>query len=81
MPTINGVSVTQSQAEVYNLIERYGPIADHALVPLAQHQLNVRLSSSGLRTRRSELYVKGLIREDLTIRTGSGRRARTFVAA
>lgn len=80
MPTINGTSVTASQADVYNVIAAYGPLADHALVPLAQHQMSVHQSSSGIRTRRLELARKGLVREISATRTGSGRRARVFEA-
>ncbi len=78
MPLINGVTVTQSQADVYGVIQERGPISDIALVPLAQHQLGVHLSSSGIRTRRAELVRKGLVREVGTIRTGSGRTASVY---
>lgn len=82
---INGVRVSDSQAAVYGVVKQYGGrsrgIADHALVPLAQHQLGVHLSSSGIRSRRAELFNKGLLREGTPVRTGSGRKARTFVAA
>lgn len=81
MPLINGVTVTQSQKDVYDVIAAYAPLADHALVPLAQHQMNVHQSSSGIRTRRKELVLKGLVREVAQTRTGSGRTAKVFEAA
>lgn len=81
MPLINGVTVTQSQADVYSVISSYGPLADHALVPLAQHQMQVHQSSSGIRTRRKELTQKGLVRQVAQTRTGSGRSAKVFEAA
>lgn len=77
--TINGISVTASQAEVYDVFEEFGvDLPDHALVPLAQHAMRSRQSSSGIRSRRAELVRKGLLREVGQTRTGSGRRASIY---
>lgn len=75
MPVINGRVVTDSQSEVYEVLKRYGPVADHALVPLAQHQLQVKQSSSGIRSRRAELAVQGLVKPSGTTKTGANRTA------
>ena len=80
MPTINGITVTPSQEAVYGVLKAYGPMPDHALVPLAQHALNVHQSSSGIRTRRRELERKSLVTEAGQCVTGSGRRAAVFEA-
>lgn len=81
MPLINGVAVNDRQAAVYDVLKQYGPVADHALVPLAQHMLNVHQSSSGIRTRRAELVQKGLATEVAVTKTGSGRQAKVFEVA
>lgn len=79
MQRIGNVSVTDNQAEVYNVLREFGPLPDVALVPLAQHVMNSRQSSSGIRSRRAELEDVGLVRD-----TGqkfvmpSGRRAHVW---
>jgi hypothetical protein len=78
--TRNGKPVTQGQADVYDVLAQYGPLADHALVPLAQHMLAVHQSSSGIRTRRRELQNIGLVQCVDTVKTGSGRLALVFEA-
>lgn len=79
---IKGIRVTPGQAEVYGVLKDYGPLPDHALVPLAQHVVNVHQSSSSIRSRRAELAGKGLIRETgKKVVMPSGRRARTFEVA
>lgn len=79
---INGKRVTPSQAEVYAVLELYGPLPDHALVPLAQHVVQTHQSSSGIRSRRAELVDLGLVREtDRRVKMPSGRNARTFEVA
>lgn len=81
MPVISGTRVTEGQAEVYEVLRTYGPVADHALVPLAQHQMSVRQSSSGIRTRRKELTDLGLVKPLPTVvKTGSGRAAKVYSA-
>lgn len=78
---IKGITLTQSQADVYAVIRSFPKgLADHALVPLAQHQMGVHQSSSGIRTRRSELAGLGLLTEAGKVKTGSGRTARVFKA-
>lgn len=69
-------SLTSAQQEIYTVLKQYGPLPDHALVPLAQHVVGAHQSSSGIRTRRSELERKGFVRAtgDL-VRTSSGRTA------
>lgn len=81
MTVVKGVSLTDNQTAVLDVIRQYGPIADHALVPLAQHQMQVHQSSSGIRTRRSELALHGLVVEVATSKTGSGRTARVWAVA
>lgn len=76
--TVNGVTLTKGQAAVYKVMEEYGPIADHALVPLAQHMASVHQSSSGIRSRRAELTRKGLLMKVATTKTGTGRSAGVY---
>jgi hypothetical protein len=80
MPVINGIAVNDRQKAVYDVLKEYGPVADHALVPLAQHMIQVHQSSSGIRTRRAELVNKGLVSEVTQTTTGSGRKAKVFEA-
>lgn len=73
---IKGIRVTDAQAEVYAVLKQFGPLPDHALVPLAQHVIHAHQSSSGIRSRRAELEDKHLVtaEPDFAI-TASGRRA------
>jgi hypothetical protein len=80
MPLIGSTVVTDRQAAVYDVLKQYGPIADHALVPLAQHQMQLKQSSSGIRTRRAELVDLGLVEEVGQTKTGSGRSAKIYGA-
>lgn len=70
--------MTTSQRVVYDVLSNYGPLPDHALVPIAQHVEQVHQSSSGIRTRRAELSAGP---EPLVVDTGrrvkmpSGRTA------
>ena len=73
--------LTPGQTEVLAVLKEYGPIADHALVPLAQHQMKVNQSSSGIRSRRAELQRRGLVVEVARTKTRSGRMAGVFEAA
>lgn len=76
-----GVTVTKRQAEVYDVFTEFGvALPDHALVPLAQHAMKSSQSSSGIRSRRSELYRKGLLRHVRNTTTRSGRSARVYEA-
>jgi hypothetical protein len=79
--TVKGITLTDRQAAVYNVLRQYGPIADHALVPLAQHQMQVHQSSSGIRTRRKELSDLTLVKSVATTKTGSGRKASVWCIA
>lgn len=72
--------LTPGQTEVLAVLKEYGPIADHALVPLAQHQMKVNMSSSGIRSRRAELERKNLVAQVSTTKTRSGRTAGVFEA-
>lgn len=80
-PRIKGITVTKSQAEVYGVFTNFGvALPDHALVPLAQHALRSKQSSSGIRSRRHELVAKGLLRVQGETKTGSGRKAVVYEA-
>lgn len=80
--TIKGIKVSDAQAAVYGVFRSLRrPLADQALVPLAQHQLKVHQSSSGIRTRRAELVSKKLLVESKPTTTGSGRPAKTYKVA
>jgi hypothetical protein len=73
--------LTASQREVYDVLKTYGPLPDHALVPLAQHVARSHQSSSGIRTRRSELSDFGRAKDTgKTIKMPSGRNARVYKA-
>lgn len=79
MNRINGIAVTDSQAAVYGVLKQFPKgLPDHALVPLAQHAQQVHQSSSGIRTRRSELWTKGLLQAVGTTKTASGRTAYVY---
>lgn len=81
MPRIKGTTVTAGQQDVYDALKRYGPMPDHALVPLVQHATGSHQSSSGIRTRRAELLTKRLVRPTLkTVLTASGRHATVWEA-
>lgn len=81
MPKIKGVTVTHGQQDVYRVLKQYGPMPDHALVPLVQHSAGSHQSSSGIRTRRAELLTKRLVRPTLdTALTAAGRHAQVFEA-
>jgi hypothetical protein len=55
------VKVTKGQLAVHSTLKQYGPLADHALVPIVQHEVGIHYSSSGIRSRRSELASKGAV--------------------
>jgi len=79
--------MTASQNAVLSTMKSFGrPIADHALVPLVQHMAGEHFSSSRIRTARAELARMKVDGQAPVVpvgfvKTGSGRRARTFVAA
>jgi hypothetical protein len=72
--------MTTGQAAVLDVIEQYGPLTDAALVPLVQHVSNVRMSSSGIRTRRNELVSAGKITQSGEVKMPSGRAAALWSA-
>lgn len=79
--TIKGHNLTPAQAEVYRVLASIdGGLPDHALVPLTQHVAGVRLSSSGIRSRRAELARRGLVKAKGHVTTGSGRTATVWEA-
>lgn len=47
--------MTASQRAVFDVLNQYGPMPDHALVPLVQHAAQQHFSSSRIRTARKEL--------------------------
>ncbi len=73
------VALTANQSAIYKVIKQYGPLPDHALVPLAQHAAGYQ-SSSGIRTRRNELVAKGLVVPSSTVKMPSGRHATIYSA-
>jgi hypothetical protein len=73
--------MTTSQEAVLAVLEKYGPLPDHALVPLCQHVSSLRLSSSGIRSRRAELADLGKVQATgETIKMPSGRFAHVWEA-
>lgn len=72
---IAGFPVTPAQFEVYTVLKQYGPLPDHALVPLAQHVVKSHQSSSGIRSRRAELAISALVVPVDEVKTSSGRTA------
>ena len=73
--------MTNGQTTVFNVLKEHGPLPDHALVPLAQHVANAKMSSSGIRTRRAELVDQGLVEEVDTVKMPSGRLASVWNVA
>lgn len=67
--------VTSGQSAVLGVLEQHAPLPDHALVPLVQHVANVRMSSSGIRSRRAELVEQGKVKQVDTVKMPSGREA------
>ena len=73
--------INDSQSAVLGVIREFGPLPDVALVPLAQHFADVHQSSSGIRTRRSELAQAGVVKQVDTIVLPSGRSAAVWDVA
>lgn len=67
--------VNDSQREVLSVLNKYGPVPDSALVPLAQHFSKIHQSSSGIRTRRKELVQKNMVKQVDSVMLPSGRPA------
>lgn len=78
MSGIDGLRPTQ--LEVYETLRRYGPLPDHALVPLAQHVVRIPQSSSGIRSRRAELARSGFVESINEVTMPSGRKAHVWAA-
>ena len=69
------MKLTKGQKAVYATLKEYGPLADHALVPIMQHQALAFYSSSGIRSRRAELAAKGALVPKGAVKMPSGRKA------
>lgn len=67
--------MTASQEIVLSVLQKYGPLPDHALVPLVQHVAQTHMSSSGIRSRRAELADQGEVIAVDEVRMPSGRMA------
>lgn len=75
------MSLTLGQTEVLSVMRDFKhALPDQALVPYAQHAAGLRMSSSGIRSRRAELTRLGLVQAAGTVKTGSGRSAATYRA-
>lgn len=72
--------MTTAQQTVLDVLTNYGPVPDHALVPLVQHVAQARMSSSGVRTRRDELVKAKLVHQSGEIKMPSGRMAAVWSA-
>jgi hypothetical protein len=81
MPQINGVDVTPQQEAIHGLIARFAEgVTDHALVPVATHEMKIVYSESGIRSRRAELARKGLVKPVGQVQTRRGRYATRWAA-
>lgn len=78
MQIIDGIRVNDSQYAIYSVLKNFGPLPDHALIPIAQHVLHTRQASSGIRTRRKELVDLGLARSTGKTKTAANRNATVF---
>jgi hypothetical protein len=67
--------MNEAQAAVFVTLRDYGPLADHALVPIMQHEVGIHQSSSGIRSRRSELVSQGRVKAVSTMTMPSGRES------
>lgn len=73
--------MTASQEAVLAVLEKHGPLPDHALVPIVQHVERHHMSSSGIRSRRAELVEQGYVVEVDEIKMPSGRMAAVWAVA
>lgn len=74
--------LTPGQRDVFGVLRDYGPMADSALVPIAQHMCSVHQSSSSIRSRRAELTRLGLVQDTgNTVTMPSGRKSHVYAAA
>lgn len=68
--------MTASQNAVLSVLGDYGPLPDHALVPMVQHVAGQHYSSSRIRTARNELVAAGKVEDTgQEIKMPSGRMA------
>lgn len=67
--------MTTNQQHVFDALSQYGPLPDHALVPLIQHVVQAHQSSSGVRSRRAELTARGRVAAVGSVKMPSGRHA------
>jgi len=73
------ITLTNGQRDVLMTLAEYGPLPDHALVPLAQHVVSAHQSSSSIRSRRAELARAGLVVDTGRYkRMPSGRHAKVW---
>lgn len=73
--------LTPSQQAVLDTLQHYGPLPDHALVPIVQHVQNKHFSSSRIRTARRELERgKRVSDTGNSVKMPSGRHASIFQA-
>ena len=68
-------TLTDGQKAVLSAFHGFGPMDDVALTVYVHHISDVPMSSSGIRTRRSELLRKGLLEVTGAKRLKSGRFA------
>lgn len=68
-------TLTDGQKAVLRAFYTFGPMDDVALSVYVHHVEDLEMSSSGIRTRRSELARKGLLAPYGTKRAKSGRHA------
>lgn len=73
--------MTETQTAVYDTLKKYGPLADHALVPIIQHEVGFKASSSSIRSRRAELTRQGELVAVDTVKMPSGREAVVWATA
>lgn len=81
MQKIKGKNLTENQAEVYFVLKRFGPLVDNDLISITRHVAHSSQSHSGIRTRRHELGLRGLIEAAGTQKTPSGRKAVLYDAS
>lgn len=72
--------MTENQEAVYGALREHGPLPDHILVPIMQHEAELHQSSSGIRTRRNELANQGRVEPVSSVVMPSGREALVWAA-
>lgn len=68
-------SLTNGQMAVLRAFNEFGSMTDLALSVYVHHVAEESMSSSGIRTRRSELSRRGLLEDVGTRKLKSGRKA------